>query len=379
MRTWRRVLTSSCLVGLAVLFGQQAARAQSGMEFQHGAPPKENTAPAASLESLPALPGVPGLTVTRPQGVAHIMPTVSLAAQRQKALARPGVNINSGPLIYHAGGQIMLPYAAMYIIYWAPAQLQNGGQTGFSPKYGVVNTLLGAWYAGHGLGSNSTQYFQTINSTTTYSQNNGGLGGIFIDQTTPYPASGCNDPAPRNPLFPTGINVSGTNCINDSQIQAEVQHAIAVNSWPNGGFNNMFLVFTSSGENSCFDSSSTQCSYQVYCAYHSFISNGPSPIIYGNEPFGDPSTCANTTSFPNENFSDIAANVASHEMTEAMTDPLLNAWFDSSGNEIGDLCNFNFGTNTWDSGLANQMWNGFFFLLQQEFDNHTGTCVQTGP
>jgi hypothetical protein len=25
------------------------------------------------------------------------------------------------------------------------------------------------------------------------------------------------------------------------------------------------------------------------------------------------------------------------------------------------------------------MWNGRFYELQMEFDNHTGSCVQVGP
>jgi hypothetical protein len=76
---------------------------------------------------------------------------------------------------------------------------------------------------------------------------------------------------------------------------------------------------------------------------------------------------------------DAAASIASHELTEATTDPLLNAWFTSSGYEIGDLCAYNYGTNTWDSGKANQMWGGNFFELQQMYDNHQAGCVQVGP
>ena len=66
-------------------------------------------------------------------------------------------------------------------------------------------------------------------------------------------------------------------------------------------------------------------------------------------------------------------------MSEAITDPELNGWHNSQGNEIGDLCEYNYGTNTWDSGKANQMWNGRFYELQQEFDNHVSACVQLGP
>jgi hypothetical protein len=76
---------------------------------------------------------------------------------------------------------------------------------------------------------------------------------------------------------------------------------------------------------------------------------------------------------------DAVTDVASHEITEAITDPFLNAWFDSSANEIGDLCAYNYGTNTWDGGLANEQWNGNFYEVQQQFDNHAGGCVQLGP
>ena len=39
-------------------------------------------------------------------------------------------------------------------------------------------------------------------------------------------------------------------------------------------------------------------------------------------------------------------NVLSHEQFEAITDPDLNAWFDTSGQENSDKCNFNFGTTS---------------------------------
>ena len=92
--------------------------------------------------------------------------------------------------------------------------------------------------------------------------------------------------------------------------------------------------------------------------------------------------CAKCSLAPSPNLdpvADAAATVASHELTEATTDPLGNAWFSSFGNEIGDLCAYKYGTLTWDSTNANEMWNGNFYLLQQEYDNHVGDCVQVGP
>jgi hypothetical protein len=82
--------------------------------------------------------------------------------------------------------------------------------------------------------------------------------------------------------------------------------------------------------------------------------------------------------------SDANVNVASHEITEATTDPLVSTgpyeWYDNAnGEEIGDLCAWMFSTADWDSGLANQGWNGRFYDLQLEYDNHTSGCVKIGP
>jgi Phosphate-induced protein 1 conserved region len=115
-----------------------------------------------------------------------------------------------------------------------------------------------------------------------------------------------------------------------------------------------------------------------YCAYHGFIGTSP-PIIYANMPFGNLSACQNPNQpSPNGNaVADAVTDVATHEITEAITDPLLNAWFDnSSGMEIGDICNFIYGANGWDAGAANQMWNGNFYELQHMSDNHVGGGVQ---
>ena len=74
------------------------------------------------------------------------------------------------------------------------------------------------------------------------------------------------------------------------------------------------------------------------------------------------------------------ANLASHEVTEATTDPEGTAWWQTTtGEEIGDLCAWIFGSADWDGGLANQQWNGHYYDLQLEYDNHVAGCVKVGP
>jgi hypothetical protein len=109
--------------------------------------------------------------------------------------------------------------------------------------------------------------------------------------------------------------------------------------------------------------------------------------MYANMPYGATHTpkprvrvfCTRTDLFPNQRDVDMETNILSHEHIEMVTDPALNAWFDSSGEEIGDLCSYNYGTRDEDAGKANQDWDGHFYLLQQEWDNHVSGCAQDGP
>lgn len=277
-----------------------------------------------------------------------------------------GLQPPSGALTYH-GGPIMATQNT-YAIFWLPSsgRLQNGASTHMSAKYQPVLKAFLADYAGHGISNNSTQYYQLVGSTYTYIHNTNGFAAAVVD-TNSYPPSGCNDSATPG------------NCITDAQIQAEITRVITAQHWTPGP-TAMFLLFTSSGEGSCFNSNSSSCAYTQYCAYHGDYSSGGKTVIYGNEPYLDKAGCT-ISKLPNGDLAaDSSANVASHEMTEAATDPQLNAWWDSgNGEEIGDLCAWMFGAPTWDSGLANQMWNGHFYELQQEYDNHTSACVQLGP
>ncbi|MBV9614922.1 MAG: hypothetical protein JO031_05610, partial [Ktedonobacteraceae bacterium] len=80
---------------------------------------------------------------------------------------------------------------------------------------------------------------------------------------------------------------------------------------------------------------------------------------------------------PNHSDADQTINVTSHEQMEAATDPLGNAWTDSSGNEIGDKCAWRFGPH--NAGGGDVTWNGHNYIVQKEWDNKAGGCTLTGP
>ncbi|HZU79251.1 MAG TPA: putative Ig domain-containing protein, partial [Acidimicrobiales bacterium] len=77
---------------------------------------------------------------------------------------------------------------------------------------------------------------------------------------------------------------------------------------------------------------------------------------------------------PNGNLdADTVISVTSHELSEMVSDPVLNAWYDSAGNEIGDDCAYIYGDSTTFHGTSgteyNQMINGDHYFIQEEFSN----------
>ncbi len=82
---------------------------------------------------------------------------------------------------------------------------------------------------------------------------------------------------------------------------------------------------------------------------------------------------------PNEDpTADAMATIIAHEISEALTDPDLNAWYDVNGDEDGDKCAWNFGAtyNTSNGALANVRLGSRDFLIQQLWVNaKTGYCA----
>ena len=245
---------------------------------------------------------------------------------------------NAGNLIYH-GGPVMTGTANAYAIFWEP--------TGsfVSANY---NSLISRYFGDIGkskLYRNNKQYTQNGGGAPT----NSVLAGSWVD-TAAYPG----------------------NPISDTQVQQEVTHAQSVNGWK-ANIDNIFFVFTAKGENIC---ASFGCSFQVFCAYHgAFGSNN----IYAAMPYTgtDLQGCGVPVS-PNHDFdSDSTINVISHEQNEAATDPLLNAWYDASGSEIGDKCAWNFGPTKNYGGDVKL--GGHPYEVQKEWDNKVSGCVLKGP
>jgi hypothetical protein len=83
-----------------------------------------------------------------------------------------------------------------------------------------------------------------------------------------------------------------------------------------------------------------------FCAWHSagFCGRTPVQFAFFFNLDGDPGCDPQDTSGLHSQGLAALANVSGHEISEARTDPRLNAWYDSSGAENGDKCAWSFGT-----------------------------------
>lgn len=144
--------------------------------------------------------------------------------------------------------------------------------------------------------------------------------------------------------------------VSDTQIQQALQDWISSQAVAQPNANTLYFVYLPPG---VVSTSGGQSSCTAYCGYHNQIN---SQIFYAVEPYINCPGCE----FGNGIF-DSLTKVSSHELCEAITDPALNAWFDSStGEEIGDICNGSVAT------LGG-------FAVQAEWSNRQNACVVKPP
>jgi hypothetical protein len=262
----------------------------------------------------------------------------------------------------YLGGTVMHA-STTYAIYWGPSGHNiSGSYVSFVNQY-FADVAAASSHADN-VYSAATQYYDAagpINYQSTF-------GGSYVDTATPFPSpSNCDD----------GVDLV---CLTDADLQAEIQHVLTVKGW-HGSTTAMFFVMTPDGVGSCFDSSNSQCTTNVYCAYHSsFADSSNEPVIYGNEPYDATIPGCDPGSSPNGDAADAAINTLSHEHNEAITDPFGDGWWNvDSGQENGDNCAWIFGSalgGTHNVDEYNQIINGHHYWLQEEWSNDGSACVQ---
>jgi hypothetical protein len=268
-------------------------------------------------------------------------------------------------LVYH-GGPIM-PSNNNYAFYWAPA-----GAPEYPAEYqSGINTFFEDLAHDNGGTQNvesvATQYSDAAAEFAAY---NSHFAGAIID-TEKYPPSGCT---------------AATICLTDAQLQAELTKYIAAHKLPHD-LTHEYFILTPPGVENCGEASacSAGSSVPVYCAYHSFIPLVGGSVIYSVDAYVTGNVGCDEGEHPNNKPSDGALQGGlSHEHIESLTDPEINAWFDSRGEEIGDKCrtfveSSEYGTplgTALDGSRYNQVINKHLYWYQQEWSNAGSQCKQ---
>jgi hypothetical protein len=138
---------------------------------------------------------------------------------------------------------------------------------------------------------------------------------------------------------------------DDSAIQKLIQDQISAKKLPPSSPDILYFVFLPSGV-TVTQGGSASC--KDFCGYHDAIGND---VFYAVMPFPGCSGCSS-------NFSSLDALTitASHELCEAITDPIPGrGWYDNENGEIGDIC-------AWKTKRVGQ------YTVQQEWSNRRGSC-----
>jgi hypothetical protein len=118
-----------------------------------------------------------------------------------------------------------------------------------------------------------------------------------------------------------------------------------------------------------------------FCAYHtrstSVVSGKTIQYAFIPEPGPKCTACdgnfalGETTTPNGDPGADEMVDSIMHELSESVTDPDLNAWYTSNGEENGDLCNYNYGTPLFlhNGASYNVAWNGYYYLIQLIWKN----------
>ena len=235
-----------------------------------------------------------------------------------------------GPLINHGGP--VLPNSKIYYIWWGTSA---SGSWPSDAQTGLVN-LASDLTATTSTGFMHDIFPQYMGNTPLSSS----FGGSMQDGSTP-PKSAPSTAA----IVSEACNIIGKNGTNGFTTDPNGVYVVLTNNFPTGA---------------------------NYCAWHSYgtCSNGITiKVAYVPNTAGVSGCNVNWSSgITYSAGTNSIANVLSHEFSEAITDPNLNAWYDRRGSEIGDKCAWTFNGNVNIGGIN---WQ-----LQQEWSNAAGGCIQ---
>ncbi|HTY55787.1 MAG TPA: hypothetical protein VMB26_11325 [Candidatus Binataceae bacterium] len=273
---------------------------------------------SACAQSASAMTIVPALPARQPDGSIE-MP-IPFGVDNPGAVGESTRQVSTAKNLIDHGGPI-LSSSNIYIIYWGnpsefPSDLDQG---------------LSTFYEGWGNSSYSnilTQYLRGAPPPTDT------LVGSASDTTTAPPS--------RSPKL--------------KRIVHEACKFTGGTVDPNG----IYVVTTSQ-----------PLPNATFCAWHNHGMCNGSPIVVVFLP--KTSGLCQIVPTNQNNYSNTTqsmVNYAAHELAESMTDPFINAWYDSHGREVADKCYTKFGPPVTLS-------NGSVWEVQEYWSNAVGKCLQT--
>ncbi len=273
-----------------------------------------------------------------------------LRAERPNGVSgAAGPSNSSAPFLlnYH-GGPVILGQTHIYYIWY--------GDWSVDPNAALIlntlaNNLVGSPY---------------YNILTQYSQTNpsGNISNSVVlsgSTNSTYVAA--------NPL-----------ALTDNDVSAIVQTAIGHNSFPLDA-NGVYFVLTAPGVT---ETGSQGGFLTTFCGFHNsfFLNNTTINYAFVGDAAGpNLHQCAEQTiSSPNNDPPvDAMASIVAHELSEAVTDPQNDAWYDVDKQEVADKCASTYGATfaAPNGSMANVTLGGFDYLLQQFFSNASDSCVMS--
>ncbi len=271
------------------------------------------------------------------------------------------------PLIYY-GGPVMNSNGAKGVtitpIWWQP----SGGRFFYPSFYqDLIDQYITDIAAASGSTDNvysvATEYYDKVGGVKTYMTYKL-TAGTPLEDTDAFPANGCKQ-AP-------GYSA----CLTDGQLRDELRAITSSQKLPTT-LAYFYPVFLPPGvETEDVDGSN---SASAYCGYHRAFGSGSDQTVYADMPYPPANGGCDTGQAPNGNpRADGEVSTFAHELLEALTDPLnpQYGWFDGKGNEIGDMCDQNYGGALGSSSSSNpsgteynQVVNGHKYYVQEFFSN----------
>jgi hypothetical protein len=227
------------------------------------------------------------------------------------------------------------------------------------------------WYGNWTNGPKPSDSQTTVNLMDALFGPTRGIGGSSYFKINTTYSDTAGDATGNIALLASSTNhYSRGKQLADSDIQNIVSSAISSRALPKDA-NGLYYVLTSS------DVAETSGFCTKYCGWHTSSTIGGTNIKFAfvGNPDRCPSACEMQIVSPNgDSGADGMASIMVHEASEAVTDPDLNAWYDSLGNESADKCAWKFGpvTGTLGHGAYNQTFGTYNWLIQMQWENSRG-------